>query len=103
MQVLMMLFFMGITVGAYLLSRRLSLKYSNPLFNVILMSVSIVIATLLICRIPYSEYAPSGKILSLLLGPATVRWQCRCTGTGRPCAATLRQFWQAQSPAHCFQ
>ena len=72
MQVVMTVFFIGLTLGAYLAGRYLSLKYNHPLMNVILLSVPIVIATLLVCGIPYSQYASSGKIMSLLLGPATV-------------------------------
>jgi len=34
--------------------------------------MSIVIATLLICNVPYERYVPAGKIMSFLLGPATV-------------------------------
>ena len=72
MQGLMGLFFLGITLGAYLVGRYISLKYNHPLLNVILLSVSIVIATLLILKIPYSQYASATNLIKLLLGPATV-------------------------------
>ena len=72
MQVLSLLFFMSLTIGAYLFSRRLYMRYNHPLLNPVLLSMSIVIATLLICNIPYERYAPASKIISFLLGPATV-------------------------------
>ena len=72
MQGLMTLLFLGLTMGAYWVSRRISLNYNHPLLNVILLSVSIVIAALLLFRIPYSQYAPAGKLVSFFLGPATV-------------------------------
>ena len=72
MQTLIFLFSIVITVVAYLLSRHLYLKYQHPLLNVVLVNTTIVIATLLVCQIPYAQYIPAGKIMSFLLGPATV-------------------------------
>ncbi|MDR3563742.1 MAG: LrgB family protein [Negativicutes bacterium] len=72
MQNLILLLYIVLTVCAYLLSRRLYLRYHHPLLNVVLLSTAIIIATLLLCRIPYADYVPARTIMTYLLGPATV-------------------------------
>ncbi len=61
-----------ITVGAYLLSRYLFLRYGHPLFNMVLLGTTLVIALLLLLQVPYSAYVPGRDIMTFLLGPATV-------------------------------
>lgn len=61
-----------LTLGAYLFSRRLCLRYQNPWLNVVAVSSALVIAILLIFHIPYEMYQPGKDLISILLGPATV-------------------------------
>lgn len=61
-----------VTVGAYLLSRHLFLRYAHPLFNMVLLGTMIVIGFLTVFDLPYSSYAPGKEIMTFLLGPATV-------------------------------
>ena len=49
---LMTLFTILLTVGAYLLSKALYLRYRHPLLNIVLLGAAIVIATLLALNIP---------------------------------------------------
>ena len=72
MQSLMVLFTIVLTVVAYVLSRFLFVRYGNPLLNVVLLSAAFIIATLLVCDIPYEFYIPGHEIMTALLGPATV-------------------------------
>jgi predicted murein hydrolase (TIGR00659 family) len=69
---LMVLFTILLTVGAYLLSKALYLRYRHPLLNIVLLGAAIVIATLLALHIPYQSYLPGRRIMTSLLGPATV-------------------------------
>ncbi|QDR81488.1 LrgB family protein [Sporomusa termitida] len=61
-----------ITVGVYLFSRYLYFRYNNPLINIVLLSTSVIIAILIICKLPYAAYVPAKDIMTFLLGPATV-------------------------------
>lgn len=69
---LMTLFTILLTVGAYLLSKALYLRYRHPLLNIVLLGAGIIIATLLALKIPYQSYLPGRQIMTSLLGPATV-------------------------------
>jgi len=69
---LMILFTILLTVGAYLLSKALYLRYRHPLLNIVLLGAGLVIATLLALGIPYQAYVPGRQIMTWLLGPATV-------------------------------
>ena len=62
----------ALTVALYLVTRRLYLRYKHPLLNVVLVCSAVQIAFFVACDIPYSEYVPAGKIMTTLLGPATV-------------------------------
>jgi predicted murein hydrolase (TIGR00659 family) len=72
MSQLMALFTILMTVGAYLLSKALYLRYRHPLLNIVLLGAALVIATLLALNIPYQSYLPGRRIMTSLLGPATV-------------------------------
>jgi predicted murein hydrolase (TIGR00659 family) len=72
MRQLTTLFTVLLTVGAYVLCKALYLRYRHPLLNIVLLGAGIVIATLLILRIPYQSYLPGRQIMTSLLGPATV-------------------------------
>lgn len=60
------------TLCAYALFRRLSLRYSHPLINVVVLSAAAVVLLLLGLDISYGEYLPARDIMTFLLGPATV-------------------------------
>lgn len=60
------------TLASYLGFRHLYAKYNHPLLNVVVLSAAAVIALLLVCDIPYESYLPAQKIMTFLLGPATV-------------------------------
>jgi predicted murein hydrolase (TIGR00659 family) len=68
----MILFTILLTVGAYQVSRFLYLRYRHPLLNVVLLATSLIIATLLVLKIPYQAYLPGRQLMTALLGPATV-------------------------------
>lgn len=61
-----------LTLIAYRIARYLFLKYPNPLFNMVLLGTTIVIGVMVICDISYAPYEPASKIMTFLLGPATV-------------------------------
>ncbi len=68
----MTLFCIALTFAAYIAIRRLYLRYMHPLLNIVALSAAIVITALILCGIPYEEYAPAKEIMTLLMGPATV-------------------------------
>ena len=69
---LVTLFCIVLTLGAYLGTRALYLRYKHPLLNVVALSAATIITTLVVCGIPYSAYVPAKDIMTTLLGPATV-------------------------------
>ncbi|MBI4805090.1 MAG: LrgB family protein [Desulfovibrio sp.] len=68
----MLLSFIWLTVCAYWVLRRLSLRYPHPLLNVVVLSSVLVALVLIVLDVPYSDYAPARDIMTFLLGPATV-------------------------------
>lgn len=66
------LFYILLTLAAYAGIRRLYLRYTHPLLNVVVLSAAIVIAVLVAGGIPYESYVPAKDIMTILLGPATV-------------------------------
>lgn len=60
------------TVAAYIIIRKLYVRYTHPLLNVVVLSAAIIIALLIVFDISYAEYGPAKDIMTLLLGPATV-------------------------------
>lgn len=69
---LMLAFTILLTVGAYLLCKALYLRHPHPLLNIVLLGAGLVIATLLLLKIPYQAYVPGRQLMTALLGPATV-------------------------------
>src|SRR5664279_659735 len=69
---LMLAFTILLTVGVYLLCKALYLRHPHPLLNIVLLGAGLVIATLLALKIPYQAYVPGRRIMTALLGPATV-------------------------------
>lgn len=81
------------TLGAYQLALAAYERTRWVFLQPVLVSMLVVIGVLLLCGIDYDEYSASAKVLTILLGPATVAWRCRCSSTcgvsancsGRPC------------------
>ena len=63
---------MALTVALYLITRRIYLRWTHPLLNIVIWSSAALIAFLVACDIPYRDYLPARKIMTALLGPATV-------------------------------
>lgn len=68
----MILFTILLTLGAYLVAKALYLRHRHPLLNIVLLGAGMVIATLLVLKIPYQSYLPGRQLMTSLLGPATV-------------------------------
>jgi predicted murein hydrolase (TIGR00659 family) len=67
------LFFGAIlSIGSYLLGAWLKKRFKLGIFNPLLVSIIVVIAVLLLCRIDYDSYYTGAKYVSYLLTPATV-------------------------------
>ncbi|WP_152220264.1 LrgB family protein [Pseudomonas sp. SCB32] len=66
------LFCVGVTLGAYQLALAAYERTRWVFLQPVLVSMLIVIAVLLACGIDYAEYSNSAKVLTILLGPATV-------------------------------
>lgn len=60
------------TLLAYQCVLRLYLRYRHPLINVVGVSAAVIIAALLLCGLPYSAYEPARKLMTSLIGAATV-------------------------------
>ncbi|WP_442593949.1 LrgB family protein [Neobacillus sp. D3-1R] len=61
-----------ITIGAFTLSRFANKKYPSPFTTPVFFSTLLIIIVFLTIGIDYEEYGPAKKILSFMLGPATV-------------------------------
>ncbi len=68
----MTLLWIAITIGVYVISRKLSFKWASPLTNVVFLSTTILIVTLLLSGQSYDVYEPAKDVITILLGPATV-------------------------------
>ncbi|WEJ73102.1 MULTISPECIES: LrgB family protein [unclassified Pseudomonas] len=66
------LFCVGVTLGAYQLALAAYERTRWVFLQPVLVSMLIVIGVLLACGIDYAEYSTSAKVLTILLGPATV-------------------------------
>ena len=61
-----------LSVGAFMLARRLAAKLKISLINPLLVSMAIIIPLLLVLQIPYARYFAGSQILNQLLQPAVV-------------------------------
>lgn len=68
----MTLFWVLVTIGVYMLSRKLSFKWASPFTNVVFLSTATLIVILLLSGQTYDTYAPARDAITTLLGPATV-------------------------------
>jgi putative effector of murein hydrolase len=62
----------AVTAGMYALSRRLSRRWPSPFTSPVFFTTAATIAVFLLTRVQYSDYAQASRILTFLLGPATV-------------------------------
>ena len=65
-------FCVGITIGAYLLSRVLARRYPSPLTTPVFCSTAVIITILASSGVGVADYEPAKRLMVLLLGPATV-------------------------------
>lgn len=72
MSLLVTLFSIVITIGAYLLSTAVLKRYPSPLTTPVLFSTTLIIIVLLLTDINYDDYTVAKEIMTFLLGPATV-------------------------------
>lgn len=61
-----------LTIGAYLVTRRLFLIYRHPLLNPVFLSTVAIIAFLQATGLTLEDYRPAKEAMTYLLGPATV-------------------------------
>lgn len=72
MQQLTTVFVIALTLACYISSRQLYLKFRSPLLNVVILSMSAIIAVLLVCGLSFEDYKQGAAIMTYLLGPTTV-------------------------------
>lgn len=65
-------FCIGVTLSAYLLSRRLARHYPSPLTTPVFFSAVLIILVLAQSGVGAADYEPAKRIMVFLLGPATV-------------------------------
>ncbi|MGP4130267.1 CidB/LrgB family autolysis modulator [Pantoea tagorei] len=61
-----------LSVGAFMLARRLAAKLKISIINPLLVAMAIIIPLLLVLQIPYARYFAGSQILNQLLQPAVV-------------------------------
>ena len=77
-----------ITLIAYLFAQAVYARARfNPLANPVLIAVALIVVLLTITRTPYPTYFEGAQFVHFLLGPRPSRSRCRCTASGRSCAA----------------
>ncbi len=72
MQIMIILGWVVFTLAVYTVFRKLYLKYTHPLLNVVVLSAAVVITALVLLDLPYTAYAPAKDVMTFFLGPATV-------------------------------
>jgi putative effector of murein hydrolase len=82
------------TVGAYVLSLHARKHYPSPLTTPVLFSTAIVIAILLATGVSFQDYAPAKRLITALLGPATV-------ALALPLYKNRQLFFTSLVPAAC--
>lgn len=60
------------TIVTYIVVRRLYIRYTHPLLNVVVLTAALIIAALMLLDLPYAAYEPAKDIMTVLIGPATV-------------------------------
>jgi putative effector of murein hydrolase len=72
MKLPLIIFGVGVTLGAYVLSRLVAKRYPSPFTTPVFFSTPIVILTLLVTGVHLEDYKPAKDVMVFLLGPATV-------------------------------
>jgi len=72
MKLLLIIFGVGVTLGAYALSRMVAKRHPFPFTTPVFFSTPLVILTLLATRVRLEDYKPAKDVIVFLLGPATV-------------------------------
>ncbi|MFT8719195.1 LrgB family protein [Acetobacter sp.] len=68
-----MLFWLSVTIAAFVAGMRIQIRLGRaPWANPVLFSIAVVACLLVLTETPYATYFTSVKIISFLLGPATV-------------------------------
>ena len=65
------MFGITITILSYYIGMRINRKMGKAIFNPLLIAEVIIIATLLVFRIPFSAYNSGGSFINMFLGPIT--------------------------------
>jgi predicted murein hydrolase (TIGR00659 family) len=87
-------FCISLTAGAYALSLRARTYYASPFTTPVLFSTAIVIAVLLAAGMSFEDYAPTKRVITSLLGPATV-------ALALPLYKNRQVFYRNLLPATC--
>ena len=72
MKLALTLYGIVVTAGMYALSRRLSRRWPSPFTSPVFFTTLATVLVLAISRVHFSDYGEAQKILTFLLGPATV-------------------------------
>ncbi|HTO97758.1 MAG TPA: LrgB family protein [Myxococcales bacterium] len=72
MSALLTLYGIAVTVGTYALSRKLSRRWPSPFTSPVFFTTLATILVLVASRVRFADYQEAQKILTFLLGPATV-------------------------------
>jgi putative effector of murein hydrolase len=72
MSAVLTLYCIGITVGAYALSRAVAKRHVSPLTTPVFFSTALIMLILLASGLHFDDYRPAKDLLVILLGPATV-------------------------------
>lgn len=70
--VAVVVFTITVTIGAYAASRWAFLKYGWPLLSPVFASTAAVVAILWLTGVPFEQYQPGQRLMTVLLGPAVV-------------------------------
>lgn len=72
MKLALTLYGIAVTAAAYALSRRLSRRWPSPFTSPVFFTTLATVLVLVASRVTFSDYQEAQKILTFLLGPATV-------------------------------
>ena len=72
MKLTLIIFGVGVTLGAYLLSRLVARRHPSPFTTPVFFSTALVILALIASGIRLEGYKPAKDVIVFLLGPATV-------------------------------
>ena len=82
----------ALTLAAYALSRRVNARVPGPFTTPVFFSTALIVGCLLCAGLTPTDYDPAKRILTLLLGPATV---ALAVPLYKNAAALKRDLWPA--------